>query len=50
MNEYTITLNENELQIVREALALLYHERRGDAGEVKLVSKLFERATNRKEN
>lgn len=44
MENYTITLDRKDLQIIKEALALLYDERRGDAGEVKVVSKLLENA------
>ena len=42
--KYTITLDSDEMQIIKEALVLLYDERRGDAGEVKVVSKLLENA------
>lgn len=42
--QYTITLDSNEMQIIKEALVLLYDERRGDAGEVKVVSRLLENA------
>lgn len=44
MEKFTITLGSDELQILKEALVLLYDERRGDAGEVKVVSKLLEKA------
>lgn len=44
MEKYTITLDSNEMQIIKEALVLLYDERRGDAGEVKVVSKMLEKA------
>ena len=42
--KYTITLDSDEMKIIKEALVLLYDERRGNAGEVKVVSKLLENA------
>ena len=47
MEKFTITLDSDEMQTLKEALVLLYDERRGKAGEAKLVFKMLEKAESK---